>query len=75
MKELAPDSKMMTCGEADQKGLFNRELVLDYEGRTYFLNAGLKDKIHVFTRSKYLFVLTSNNIENVSSTGKTEYFE
>jgi len=60
MKELIPNVKMMTYEEADQKGLFNRGLVLDYEGRTYFLNAGIKDKIHVFTRSIYIFVLTTN---------------
>jgi hypothetical protein len=60
MKEVAADVKMMTYEEADQKGLFNRGLILDYEGRTYFLNAGLKDKIHIFNRSIYLFVLTTN---------------
>jgi hypothetical protein len=60
MEEVIPIVKMMTYEEADQKGLFNRGLVLDYEGRTYFLNAGLKDKIHVFTRSIYVFVLTTN---------------
>lgn len=60
MKEVAADVKMMTYEEVDQKGLFNRGLVLDYEGRTYFLHAGLKDKIHVFTRSIYVFVLTTN---------------
>jgi hypothetical protein len=35
MKEVATDVKMMTYEEADQKGLFNRGLILDYEGRTY----------------------------------------
>lgn len=60
MKEVAADVKMMTHEEADHKGLFNRGLILDYEGRTYFLNAGLKDKIHLFNRSIYLFVLTTN---------------
>lgn len=60
MKELATNVKMMTYEEADQKGLFNRGLILDYEGRTYYLHAGLKDKVHVFTRSIYFFVLTTN---------------
>lgn len=60
MKELAPNVKMMTYEDAEQKDLFSRGLVLDYEGRTYFLHAGLKDKIHVFTRSIYFFVLTTN---------------
>lgn len=60
MKEVAADAKMMTYEDVDQKGLFNRGLILDYEGRKYFLHAGLKDKIHVFTRSIYLFVLTTN---------------
>lgn len=60
MKEIPADVKMMTYEEADRKGLLNRGLVLDYEGRKYFLHAGLKDTIHVFTRSIYLLVLTTN---------------
>lgn len=61
MKEVEPNVKMMTYEEADQKELLNRGLVLDYEGKIYFLNAGLKDRIHVFSRSIYLFILTINN--------------
>jgi hypothetical protein len=50
----------MTFDEADQAGLFSRGLILEYEKRNYKLNAGTSDKIHVFTRSIYLFVLTIN---------------
>jgi hypothetical protein len=48
----------MTFDEADQAGLHSRGLMLEYENRTYKLNLGTGDKIHVFTRSIYLFVLT-----------------
>jgi hypothetical protein len=34
--------------------------MLDYEDRSYKLNSGTSDKIHVFTRNIYLFVLTIN---------------
>lgn len=60
MKEVAPIVKMMTYQEADQKGLLNRGLVLEHGDKIYFLNAGLKDRIHVFCRSIYVFVLTIN---------------
>lgn len=60
MTPIMPTIKMMTYEEADEKGLLNRGLVLEHEGRSYYLNAGLKDKIHVFSRSIYILVLTIN---------------
>jgi hypothetical protein len=50
----------MTWDETFNKNQMNRGLILEYEGRRYFLNAGTSDKVHVFTRSIYLFVLTIN---------------
>lgn len=60
MTEVKPTVKVMTYQEADQRGLLNRGLVLEYGGRSYYLNGGMKDRIHVFSRSIYLFVLTIN---------------
>jgi hypothetical protein len=50
----------MTYQESDKAGLHSRGLMIDYDKRSYRLNAGNQDTIHVFTRSIYLFVLTIN---------------
>ena len=60
MTKIQPTIRSMTFDEADQAGLFNRGLMLEYENRRYKLTAGTRDTIHVFTRSIYLFVLTIN---------------
>lgn len=51
----------MNFEEAQKLKLQNRGLILEYQGRTYNLNAGISDKVHVFTRSICIFVLTINN--------------
>ncbi len=60
MTKIIPAIRAMTYQEADKAGLHSRGLMLDYENRSYRLNAGTRDPIHVFTRSIYLFVLTIN---------------
>jgi hypothetical protein len=60
MTQIQPTIRTMTFDEADQAGLFNRSLVLEYKNMSYKLNSGTGDKIHVFLRSIYLFVLTIN---------------
>lgn len=62
MKEVETTIRMMTYHEAHQRILFNRGRVLDYEGRSYYLNAGLSDKVYVFTRSICIYVLTVNSL-------------
>ncbi len=58
MTPIIPTIRMMTYDEADRAGLNSRGLMLDYENRSYQLNAGARDTIHVFTRSIFIFVLT-----------------
>jgi len=60
MTPLKPTIRQMTWDETFNKKQHNRGLVLEYEGRSYFLSAGTSDQIHVFTRSIYLFVLNIN---------------
>ena len=50
----------MTWEETFNRKQHNRGLVLEYQGRSYFLNSGTSDQIHVFNRSVYLFVLNIN---------------
>ena len=54
MEAITPEVRLMSFDEAQKAGLHSRGLTLDYEGRTYRLNAGARDNIYVFTRSVYL---------------------
>jgi hypothetical protein len=60
MQAITPQVRLMSFDETDNAGLHSRGLMIDYENRSYRLNAGSQDKVHVFTRSIYLFVLTIN---------------
>ena len=60
MTQIQPTIRSMTFDEADHAGHHSRGQILEYENRTYKLNAGTSDKIHVFSRSIYQFVLTIN---------------
>jgi len=62
MKEIETTIRRMTFDEAYQLGLHARGLILDHQGRKYHLNAGLSDKVYVFTKSICIFVLTVNRL-------------
>ena len=55
-----PIIRRMIFEETDHAGFHSRGSMLEYENRTYKLNSGTSDTIHIFTRSIYLFVLTLN---------------
>jgi hypothetical protein len=61
MTAITPAIRRMSFEEAYQAGLQNRGLILEHQGKSYQLHAGLSDKIHVFEQSIYLYVLTINN--------------
>jgi hypothetical protein len=50
----------MTFQEADSAGLQSKGLILEHKGKTYNLNAGTSDTVHVFASSIFLYVLTIN---------------
>jgi len=60
MTSISPSIRMMNFAEAQERRLYHGGLILDHEGKSYVLHAGSKDKVHVFTRSIYIFVLTIN---------------
>jgi len=60
MTAISPTIRRMSLEEACQAGLQNRGLVLEHQGKSYQLHAGLSDKIHVFEQSIYIYVLTIN---------------
>src|SRR6185369_5022926 len=60
MTEIRPTIRLLTLQEAEQSRLHSRGLILEYEAKSYRLNSGTSDQIHVFTRSIYLFVLSIN---------------
>lgn len=62
MTPIKPVIRRMTFDEAYQLGLHSRGLILVHQGRKYNLNAGLSDKVSVFTRSICVYVLTVNNL-------------
>ncbi len=62
MKETTPVIRRMTFDEAYQLGLHARGLILVQQGREYYLNAGLSDKVYVFTKSICIYVLTVNRL-------------
>jgi hypothetical protein len=60
MTPIMPTIRSMTFQEADSAGLHSRGLILEYQGKTFNLNAGTRDTVHVFTSSIFLYVLTIN---------------
>lgn len=60
MTPIAPTIRMMTWEEANQLRLYSRGLILEQQGKSFILNAGTRDKIHVFTQGISLYVLTIN---------------
>jgi hypothetical protein len=50
----------MTFQEADSAGLHSRGLILEHQGKTFNLNAGTSDTVHVFAPSIFLYVLIIN---------------
>ena len=60
MSPIIPTIKSMTFNEADSAGLYSKGLILEHQGKTFNLNAGLRDTIHIFTESIFLYVLTIN---------------
>ncbi len=47
--------KPMNCNQVAIRGL-----VLEHNNRNYYLNAGTRDTIHIFTKSICIYVLTIN---------------
>ncbi|RNC64253.1 MAG: hypothetical protein ED859_18645 [Desulfuromonadales bacterium] len=64
MTPIAPTIRMMSWVEANQLKLYSRGLILEHHGKSYILNAGTKDKIHVFTHGITFYVLTINQSLN-----------
>jgi len=60
MTKIVPLIRRMTFEESQLRGLHSRGLILEHQSQSYFLNAGTRDTIHVFTRSIGLYVLTIN---------------
>ena len=60
MSPIIPTIRSMTFQEAKSAGLHSRGLILEHRGKTFNLNAGTRDTIHVFTSSIILYVLTIN---------------
>ena len=57
MTAINPNIRLMTWEETFNEKLHNRGLILEHQGKSFNLNAGTRETIHVFTRSIYLFVL------------------
>jgi hypothetical protein len=60
MTTIRPTIRRMTFEETNQAGLHSRGLILEYQGKSYRLNAGTSDTVHTFQKSIVLYVLTSN---------------
>lgn len=60
MTSITPVIRRMTFEEAYQLGLYSRGLKLEYQGSDYNLNAGLSDKVYIFSKSIGIYVLTIN---------------
>lgn len=60
MTPIAPTIRMMSWEESNQLSLYSRGLILEHQGKSFILNAGTRDKIHVFTQGISLYVLTIN---------------
>lgn len=52
--------KPMTYMDASNRNLHNRGLILEHNNRSYYLNAGTTDTIHIFTKSIFIYVLIIN---------------
>ena len=71
MRSIIPYIRRMTYEEQQEYGLVNPGLMLEYQGRSYVLNAGTRDKVEVFAIGVGLYVLTSN--QPLSYLGLDEY--
>lgn len=60
MTPIAPTIRMMSWEEASQLRLYSRGLILEHQGKSFILNAGTRDKVHVYTQGISLYVLTIN---------------
>jgi hypothetical protein len=60
MSPIIPTIRSMTFQEAKSAGLHSTGLILEHQGKTFNLNAGKSDTVHVFASSIILFVLTIN---------------
>lgn len=60
MTPITPTIRMMSWEESNQLSLYSRGLILEHQGKSYILNAGTSDKVHVFTQGISLYVLTIN---------------
>jgi hypothetical protein len=60
MTPIIPTVRSMTFQEANSAGLLSRGMILEHQGKTFNLNAGKSDTVHVFTSSIILYVLTIN---------------
>lgn len=61
MTPIAPVIHRMTFEEAYWRGMHSRGLKFEDQGNTYYLHAGLSDKVYVFARSICIYVLTINS--------------
>jgi hypothetical protein len=52
--------KPMPYEVAINRNLQSRGLILEHNNRNYYLNAGTRDTIHIFTKSICIYVLTIN---------------
>lgn len=60
MTPIIPSVRSMTIQEANSAGLHSRGLVMEHRGKSFNLNAGTSDTVHVFASSIFLYVLTIN---------------
>ena len=60
MKPILPSIRRMTFHEANKAGLHSRGLILEHQGKTFNLNAGTSDSVHVFESYIAIYVLTTN---------------
>ena len=58
MTKLTLSIRTMNFEEQRKAGLHNPGLMLDYQNKSYFLNAGTKDDIGVWKHGAGLYVLT-----------------
>ena len=60
MTKLNAPLRLMTLEEQRHYQLHNAGLMLDYQNKSYFLNAGTRDDIEVWKNGSGLYVLTLN---------------
>lgn len=61
MTQIQTTIRSMTWEEAQQYGLFDRGLMMNYGTVSYRLSAGTTDDIHAFKSSVVIYVLTINH--------------